>query len=239
MNVIDIAVCDDNSADREYLFAALRRYWADRKTLCRIHAYSSGQELLQQVSTDVKLVFLDIEMPGLSGIETARLLRKKCGNVCIFFVTAYTRYAIEGYSVHAFAYIRKPIKYGQLKQQLDDAVVTISRERPAYVSFQKDGNTILIDSRDISSVEIAIHTLTVSIPNQRLNFTMSLKAVWDQLEDRGFIQCHRGFVVNPAHIVRITALEIIMENGDCIPLSKYRRLEFMEKYAQYRGSGLG
>lgn len=239
MNVMDIAICDDSSTDREYLTAALRRYWADRKTLCRIHAYSSGMDLLQQVPTDVKMVFLDIEMPGLSGIETARLLRKKCANVCIFFITAYTRYAIEGYSVHAFAYLRKPIKYGQLKQQLDDAVVTISRERPSYISFQKDGDTILIDSRDISSVEIAIHTLTVSMPNQKLTFAMSLKAVWDQLQDKDFIQCHRSFAVNPAHVVRIAASEIIMENGDCIPLSKYRRREFMEKYAQYRGSGLG
>lgn len=236
--MIDIAVCEDNDADRNYLEVALKRYFGERDMPYRILMYASGNELLQKMPGSVELAFLDIEMPGLSGIETARALRRKSANLCIFFVTAYCNYAIEGYSVHAFAYIRKPIKYGQLKQQLDDAVTSLSRKRPSYISFQKDGNTILVDCRDVSSVEITLHTLIVSTPNKKQSFSTSLKAIWPQLQDKGFIQCHRSFVVNPSYIVRIAASEILMENGDRIPVSKYRRQEFMEKYAQYEGSTL-
>lgn len=236
--MFSIALCDDTPAARAELKRFLQRYWDDRGQDVLIREYTSGEELLRQLPADTKIVFLDIEMPGLSGIEAARALRERYPDLCIFFVTAFTQYAIEGYSVHAYAYLKKPVKYGQLCQQLDDALVALNRERPHYITMRKGSSTVRLNCHDIYSIEVCRHTLIVSFGMEKESYAMNLNDVLPQLEEHGFLQCHRSYVVNPEHLARITTTDLVMQNGEMIPLSKYRRKSFMEEYAQYRGGAL-
>ncbi|MBQ7860126.1 MAG: response regulator transcription factor [Faecalibacterium sp.] len=230
-----IAICDDSPVARAELKRYLQRYWDDRGQQVRIREFAGGEELLRGIPAETRIVFLDIEMPGLSGIETARALRERYPALCIFFVTAFTQYAIEGYSVHAYAYLKKPVKYGQLCQQLDDALTTLQRERPHFITMRRGSSTVLLNSRDIQSIEVKRHTLIVSYATEKESFAMNLNDVLPQLEGHGFSQCHRSYVVNLAHLSRITATDLVMQNGELIPLSKYRRKAFLEEYAQYKG----
>ena len=233
-----IALCDDTPAARAELKRLLQRYWDDRGQEVLIREYASGEELLRKLPADTKIVFLDIEMPGLSGIEAARALRERYPDLCIFFVTAFTQYAIEGYSVHAYAYLKKPVKYGQLCQQRDDALTVLNRERPHYITMRKGSSTMRLNCHDIYSIEVCRHTLIVSFAMEKESYAMNLNDVLPQLEGHGFLQCHRSYVVNLEHLARITTTDLVMLNGEMIPLSKYRRKSFMEAYAQYRGGTL-
>ena len=141
-------------------------------------------------------------------------------------------------SAIAYAYLKKPIKYGQLRQQLDDALTVLSRERPHYITMRKGGDTVLLNSRDIQSIEVKRHTLIVSYATEKDSFAMNLNDLLPQLTGHGFLQCHRSYVVNLEHLARITSTDLVMRNGELIPLSKYRRKSFMEEYAQYKGVSL-
>lgn len=236
--MVHVVICDDSPSAAKELSDMLDKYWSVGNEEHIIDVFSSGISLMENFPANADIVFLDIEMPGISGIDTARMLRERYSNLCIFFVTAYTKYAIEGYSVHAFAYIKKPIKYGQLCQQLDDALTTIMREKPRTIALHRGSETILRNIQEIQIIEVNRHVLTIYGQTTQDQFPMNLNDLMPQIENHGFLQCHRSYVVNTNYIARFTATDVIMKNGVTVPVSKHRRKEFMESYTQYKGAEL-
>ena len=128
MNEFNVAVCDDE----DYYIADIKKYVvafeSESETKLNIYEYNSGLELLQDMqNSGVKfhLVFLDVDMPEYSGIDTAIELRKTDKNVVICFETSYEQYAYEAYQVEALGYIVKPVKYVELKKLLERAIINI------------------------------------------------------------------------------------------------------------------
>lgn len=101
-----IAICDDEKEIRESLRNILEEY---REPLEQIDLYAGGEEFLE-CGKSYDLLFLDIDMKGINGIETARKIRLKDKKIKIVYVTAYKEYASQAFSVHAFGYLLKPIK---------------------------------------------------------------------------------------------------------------------------------
>ena len=101
--MLKIAVCDDDWQ----MLSKMREYLEDFAKLFRISLYSSGEELLAS-GENFQFIFLDIDMKGMSGIDTARILRRKDRKAKIIYVTAYEDFRDYAFSVHAFAYLVKP-----------------------------------------------------------------------------------------------------------------------------------
>ena len=113
-----IAICDDEKEIRESLRKILEEY---KEPFEQIDLYTSGEELLE-CDRNYDLLFLDIDMKGINGIETARKIRLKDKKIKIVYVTAYKEYASQAFSVHAFGYLLKPIKKEKIYRQIQDAL---------------------------------------------------------------------------------------------------------------------
>lgn len=113
-----IAICDDEKEIRESLRKILEEY---KEPFEQIDLYTSGEELLEY-DRNYDLLFLDIDMKGINGIETARKIRLKDKKIKIVYVTAYKEYASQAFSVHAFGYLLKPIKKEKIYRQIQDAL---------------------------------------------------------------------------------------------------------------------
>lgn len=126
-----VGICDDSQEARLHLRARLERVLEPHRDMDRVLEFSSGEGLLRWVENhpgELNLIFLDMEMGQLDGMETARRLRQIEERLPLVFVTGYTEHVFEGYTVGALGYLLKPVREDQLKEVLSRAAAALLRE---------------------------------------------------------------------------------------------------------------
>ena len=146
--MLNIAICDDSREDRK----RLRKFLEETGFLVSIQEFESGEALLR-LEESFPVIFLDIDMKGISGIETARLLRKKDKKAKIIYVTAYDDFREYAFSVHAFAYLVKPLDGEKIRQILKEAMEYTEEEVDVLLGFETETGFRKIGSRDILYLE--------------------------------------------------------------------------------------
>jgi DNA-binding LytR/AlgR family response regulator len=229
---IQIAICDDSIEDIRSLSEALYVY----DDSFQIFSYTDGESLTGDCLENERLfdiLFLDIYMPGLNGIETAGRIRASNKEVKIIFISSSNEHYPEAYDVFAFNYIIKPLKHEKLKGILDQAMNGIIKERQQQICLNYKGKTFRVFCRDILYIEsrdktICIHRTDRSIVHCYAKMDDILK----KLPVESFIRCHQSFAVNILHI------DEIMDNYfrislDVINISKKYHKAAKEKYFSY------
>ena len=230
--MLKIAVCDD---DRQML-SKMREYLKDFEKLFQISLYSSGEDLLTS-GESYDFIFLDIDMKGISGIDTARILRQKDRKAKIIYVTAYDDFKDYAFAVHAFAYLVKPVDKEKIQSILREALAyTETPETIPSVCFQTSDGLQDISTRDIYYFEYQ---------NRRLKMVTAAGDFWIQdsihhmarrMEPWDFLMPHKSFIVNLYHIRNIKGYDILMTDGSLIPLSQKKSADFRKKLAAYLAS---
>ena len=230
-------ICDDETEMRRAVKEYLSRFSEETGELFSITEYDSGEALLFNLTEDADIVFLDIAMGGITGMDAAKKLRDKNNTVCIVFITTMTQYAIEGYAVHAFGFLKKPVSYAQFRLQMTDVLRHLKPLRAEALSLKAGGEIRKIHLSDIIYLEVLDHDMRFVLSGDSITSRITMKELDEGLKGRGFFRCHKGYTVSLDHVRRVAASGIIMDNGDEVPLSKHRRKEFLEAYANYIGGG--
>lgn len=234
---MDIAVCDDEKIIRERITDLINKQGVG----CHIEDFKTGNELLA-AGKHFDMIFLDIQMEGKNGIETARAIREYDRKAVIVFVTAMKEYVFEAFDVAAFHYLLKPIEKKKFTEVFDNAVKEIRErqrmqkaETPTLLIKAKNRSQMLKQSEIIfienRANKVEIHTTRDVI---EVYYTMS------KLEGElgsSFYRCHRGYLVNMDHIVEYSNDMIDMSNGEKVYLAKEKYQEFVKKYMRYLGDG--
>ena len=124
----NIVICEDETNSQYLLLSHLEKYTKENGIDFNITIINSGEDLINQIPYNTDLLLLDIKMGQLSGMEAARILRKNNCNVKIIFITSMTQYALEGYEVHAFGFIKKPVSYIHFQRLLKDALKSLDKQ---------------------------------------------------------------------------------------------------------------
>ena len=213
--------------DDEPLAAELLASYAQKTTFLElVGTYNSAIEAMKVIrTTPVDLLFLDIQMPELSGLEFATILSPK---TMIVFTTAFDRYAVESYKVNAIDYLLKPIAYDAFLHSANKALQMLetrstqksvkSEERFFYVKSEYKLIRILIDNilyieglKDYVKIRLAA-------PQKSVNCLMNMKALEDYLPQQDFMRVHRSYIVNLKRVEAIDRLRVVI--GDTfIPIS--------------------
>ena len=234
--MINIAIVDDEKVIREQI-----KFWVEKNhTQTIIDIYSSGEDLLL-MNRCYDIVFLDIKMEGINGIDTARELRKKAEDTILIFITGIKEYVFDAFDVAAFHYLIKPIEEEKFNAVYERAVVEVKKKkqhqtgilfvktRNRNVTF-KQNEILYIESR---AKKVEIHTRSD---------TMEVYAAISELEKQlmgNFYRCHRGYLVNMAFIVEYSNDSIALNNGETIILAKEKYGEFVKVYMRYLKNGGG
>lgn len=197
---IHITICDDSPEDISRLSGALRAY----DPAFEITSFTDGRVLLDELDGtgfSADILFLDIYMPGIDGIEAARKIRAQKQDVKIIFVSASREHYPQAYEVFAFNYLVKPFEKEQLERVLDRVIREIKLENGHKIRFRYKSALHTVNCRDILYLEssdkrILLH-LTDGGALQRYG---KLDDIAGELPDGAFIRCHQSFIVNAAHI---------------------------------------
>ena len=137
--MIRVAIVEDEAAVREQLAGYVQRCTRQYGTLFEVTMFTDGLEILEEYRPVYDIIFLDVEMPQLDGMETARRIRAMDSEVQLIFITNMAQYAIKGYAVGALDYVLKPVPYFAFSQQLQKAAGQLTRRaRPeCLISTEK------------------------------------------------------------------------------------------------------
>ena len=219
--MIKIAVCDDEAAIREQMHT----YLESLDPVFQIVYLESGEALLTSpISFDI--IFLDIDLKGLSGIDTARKLRQKNKTVKIIYITAYEDFRDYAFSVHAFGYLVKPLKKQSILQVLKEALAYAKEE-------QTEEGILELPVSKLSYFEYECRKISMHTDKGIYHLRETLSALTERLTDMGFASPHKGFLVNLSHIQNIRGYELLLTDGTVLPLSQKRSAQFRQLLTRY------
>lgn len=230
-----IAICDDEARVRQQLEAFLSDYASEHRRTFEILTFSDANTLLRDYPADLDLLLLDIVMNGLDGVEAAEELRRLDESVTIIFITSMANRAIDGYRVHAYGFVKKPVDREELRFQLGGALAQIDAKKAmgSYVQLQLPRGSQRLPVYDVSYAEVRDHRLFVHVGAETRSFWLSMNELEQQLAAYGFFRPHSSFLVNYRYISRIGAGDLTLLSGTVIPISQHRRKRFLEQMSEY------
>lgn len=213
-----ILLCDDDPMILVQMEKYLKEYF--QKAHLRvpdIASYTSGDALLRSEST-AEIAFLDVEIPGLSGIYTGEKLKKKNPSIKIFILTSYMDYLDEAMKFHVFRYLSKPIEKARLFRNVKEALYQIEMETRPVAIETKDG-VIVRQAEDIVFVETERHKTKIVTIDAVYEVNSPLRMWNDLLQIGGFYQTHRSFIVNMRYVNPIFLKDLYEYSLECKELS--------------------
>ena len=222
VSMIKIAICDDDLITLNHTKGVIENY--NKKDL-QIHLYKSGEELLES-KEKFDIIFLDIDMNGINGIETAKKIRVYDKKVKIIYVTNYTDYTSSAFSVHAFGYLVKPIKEEDLHEQLDEALSYMKEEEECLVELITEDGIVRIDINKIYYFEYVSRKILMKTSDKTYIIRDKISVINDKMKEFGFEMPHKSFVVNLYNVKSIKGYDVYMMDESIIPLSQKKSTEF-------------
>lgn len=220
MKPLQIAICDDLEEERVILSRMLRNYARRQGLSLQVHFFVSGEELLQSVrrANACQVLFLDIYMPGISGVETARRLRAAGYGASIVFATTSTDHGVDSFEVRASDYLVKPFRQEEVDRALDWCLEHMP-EPLRSLSVYAEGETQEFPLASVLYIEVLGHQSHIHTLRQTVVVRKSLDDLERAVDSPDFFRCHRSFLVNLNHAERIEISDFLMSDGARIPIS--------------------
>ena len=232
MSGLNIAVVDDERIIREQICSLIKQ----QKPACQLNVFSSGEEAVA-CEKRFDIIFLDIRMNGIGGIETARRLREKNSSAVLIFVTALKEYVFDALDLYAFQYLLKPINERKFSEVLDRAIKEAEKnteKRELFIRSKK----ITVDQADILYIESVGKKSAIHLTDH--NKVIEIYTSMDELEKElvgSFYRCHRSYIVNMSHIEEYSSNSITVMGGDKVYLSKKKYGDFKKAYMWHLQNG--
>lgn len=225
-----IIICDDEDIFRKQLKSDLEAYYKSLDIL--IHLAASGEELLTACGkTQYDLIFLDIEMCGIDGIETAKRLQEKNTKAKIIFLTSHTELAMDGYEVQAFRFLGKPVEHKKLYAALEAFAKSATQE--ARIAITEEGVQHYLSCADICYVESQNVYLRIVMIETEHRIRKKIKEMAKELPQEMFAVIHRSYLVNMKYIKSFQGNQVVLADGTILPVSKGSKEQFMEQMMRY------
>ena len=233
---LNVAVCDDEKIIREQINELIKKEGQDIYT----ELYETGDALLAS-GKRFDIVFLDIQMDGRNGIETARMLRQRNEETILIFITGLREYVCEAFDVEAFHYLLKPIEECKFVEVLCRAKRELEKRNKQHkeLLFIKTGKrSITLEKENILYVESMGKKVGIHTTRETIEAYASMNVLEEQLGS-SFYRCHRGYLVNLACVAEYTGKSITLNNGESIYMAKERYGAFVKTYMRYLRSEVG
>ena len=235
--MIRVAIVEDDPASVRQLEEYLEKYAGEHGVSFKVDSFGDGDAIVERFPADYDILFMDIELPFMNGMEAAEEIRRIDGEVEIIFVTNSAQYALQGYRVGALDYILKPIVYYSFEQSLRRALENRDRSRDRWIMVNVKGGKQKISIRSIRYVEIQDHDLTFHTTQGDIRSKGTIRDVKLALPEDQFFHCNKGYLINLAFVDGITGQDIRI-GSETIPVGRSKKKAFLDALNRYsNGSG--
>ena len=231
-----IGICDDEKEIRHTFAEKIRRIYPKAE----LEQYPSGEELLS-ADRMPDILLLDIQMPGLSGMEIAQELRRRNGKMILIFVTALEEYVFQAFDVGAFHYLVKPFEQEKFAEVLRNAIKQKINKKANETEFPKkespclmittDGKHLTVNLKDIVYAEVFNRKIIIHTMDGEIEYYGKMKEL-EQKAGELFYRSHRAYLVNLGYITKYNATTIWLEKGQAL-MAKQNYPEFVKRYLKY------
>lgn len=232
--MIKIAVADDEQAERQVMEDYFQRLASELHEELKVTLFPSGAALVKAYDYTFDLICLDIDMPLMDGISTAKKIRDCDDDVLIIFVTNLAQLAIRGYEVHALDFLVKPVNYYSFAMKLRDAIQLANRRKERNIVLNIGDGFQVIPSSELYFAEVRGHYLIYHTKNGVIRQKATLRDLEEKLKGLSFKRCNRSYLVNLHHVSAVNKDDVLV-GGEWIKISRPQKRSFLQALANYIG----
>lgn len=233
--MITIAICDDEIEICTQIERMIYNFGYENAVMFSVEIFSSGIELLHFIEKEYRfdIIFLDIEMEGINGVEVGRFIREEQKDqlVQIVYISAKTNYCMELFDIRPMNFLEKPIVKEKIYKLLK-LVIELYPGRKLIFRYKQGHVTCKELIRNILYFESHNRIVTIVKETENIEFYSTLTEVQKQIEKSNFLLIHKSFLVNYVHVIEFGSKELKMSNGQILPISQQRRKEVRERQLQ-------
>lgn len=227
------AICDDDRQHIKLLKSYIEKACVEAVD---IEAYDSGEALVEayeRYGERYDALFMDMEMPGMNGIDTANAIRAIDEYVILVFVTSHRQYMQESFKCTPLRFVLKPMQEDEISEAVEAIIHKLKKERQTF-SFYYNKSYVRLYCDDILYCESAGNSVCIVTKDESYTFRMSLNELAQSLPQQSFCRCHKGFLVNLSHLKTVKGNEISLYHSDqVLPVGRTYKRAFDEAVIAY------
>lgn len=236
--MIRIGIVDDELRSRDLVLEYLHRYETEHNVTFSVRTFADGSELADGYRPEFDIIFLDVQMTHMDGLETAHQIRLLDANVVLVFITNMAQYAIRGYEVDALSYLVKPVPYFAFSQELRRSIARVTKAGNESIMVPTPGGLARVDLMDIVYIESVKHRIILHAIDRTYSFTGTLKALDIELTGKEFFRSNNCYLVNLRYVTSVSNNSCTMLGGDELLVSRPRKRGFLDALADHVGGKL-
>ncbi len=232
---MEVAIVDDVKEELELVQKYLMDFSRDYSENFQITAYETGEQFLEDFKEQFDLIIMDIDMPGINGIDTAREIRKNDEHVVLMFVTAMPQYALTGYEVDAIDYVIKPVAYPDFALKLKKALrFVVMNKADEPLILQTNEGIVSLRISDIYYVESALHYCIYHTKDKEYRVRENISHAEKTLSPFSFARCNSGYLV-ALKKVRAIVKDDVHVGEFVLKISRGKKASFTEQFTRVLG----
>lgn len=235
--MISVAIVEDDDAAAALLEGYLHTFEQNSGVRFSIKRFCEAVSFLSEYRSLYDIIFMDIEMPNLSGMEAALKLREFDKQAVLIFVTNMAQFAVKGYEADALDFMIKPLSYSDFSQKMQKALSVIDSNADVALVVARSDGFVRVSVKKISYIEVMGHKLLYHTDEETITATGSLTELEEKLRPYSFMRCNSCYLLNPKYIQSVQGHNVLMQNGDLLKISHPKRKKFMLELADWLGQG--
>lgn len=233
----NIAIIEDQTAEVDRMKAYFTRYGEQHQLVFNIAHFDNAEHFLLRFRPVYDIVFMDILLPGMNGMDAAAKLRELDQTATLIFVTNMAQFAVKGYEVDAFDFIVKPVTYPHFSMKLQRALQKLENQQDSQVTLSLPNRILRIPVSQIKYVEVAGHKLTYHTTIGTFDVYGTLKSAESDLNTNLFVRCNNCYLVNLNFVQGIDGFNLTV-GDEILQISRAKRKDFISQLNDYLGRNI-
>ncbi len=230
--MIHIAICDDEKHMSDHIRAMASDFFCKKNREIYFRTFSSGEELLSY-DGQIDILFLDIQMKGMDGMETARKLRASKFRGFLLFITVLKEMVFQSFEVQAYDYLVKPVEEKQFEKTMERLFASMQNASEDSLLVQKGYEGRIIPKDEIAFCEVIDRKIYLNLASgEVVDYYERIENLETKLGSH-FFRCHRSYLINLKHLKGYKNGTAYLDNGKEVPVSRLRSKEFSGVVLQY------